>query len=115
MTDRLIVYGTLRTSYPTLARLGLDDIVRVVGQCRFTATMRDLGPYPGVVLDGRGSCEGELVEVLDPRAWPVLDRFEGAEYRRVVLTCDEPAGTDAWIYELVMPAGTVVETGVWPG
>jgi gamma-glutamylcyclotransferase (GGCT)/AIG2-like uncharacterized protein YtfP len=114
MGEHLVVYGTLQTPYPTFARLGLSDLVRVVGRCRFTATLRDLGAYPGVVLDGRGPCHGELVEVLHPRAWAVLDAFEGVEYRRVRITCDDPAATEAWIYEIVTPAGTVVESGVWP-
>jgi gamma-glutamylcyclotransferase (GGCT)/AIG2-like uncharacterized protein YtfP len=112
--DHLVVYGTLQSPYPTLDRLGLSAAVRVVGPCRFTATLRDLGAYPGVVLDGRGPCRGELVEVLDGRAWSVLDAFEGHEYRRVRIVCDEPAGAEAWIYELVTPAGTVVDSGAWP-
>jgi gamma-glutamylcyclotransferase (GGCT)/AIG2-like uncharacterized protein YtfP len=112
--EHLVLYGTLQSPYPMLGRLGLVDAVRVVGRCRFTATLRDLGAYPGVVLDGRGPCHGELVEVLDPGAWPVLDAFEGHEYRRVRVVCDEPAGTEAWIYELVSAAGSVVESGVWP-
>ena len=114
MGEHLIVYGTLQSPFPMLGRLGLGDAVRVVGRCRFTATLRDLGAYPGVVLDGRGPCHGELVEVLHPRAWPVLDDFEGHEYRRVRIVCDEPAGTEAWIYEMLAPVGTVVESGTWP-
>jgi gamma-glutamylcyclotransferase (GGCT)/AIG2-like uncharacterized protein YtfP len=112
--EHLVVYGTLQSPYPTFGRLGLDGAVRPVGRCRFTATLRDLGAYPGVVLDGRGPCHGELVEVLEPAVWAVLDAFEGHEYRRVRIVCDEPAGTEAWIYELVMPIGTVVDSGVWP-
>jgi gamma-glutamylcyclotransferase (GGCT)/AIG2-like uncharacterized protein YtfP len=114
VSGHLIVYGTLQSGYPTFDRLGLGDAVRMVGRCRFRGTMRDLGAYPGVVLDGGRVCEGDLVEVLDDRAWPVLDRFEGAEYRRVLITCDEPHDTDAWIYEMVTPAGTVVPSGRWP-
>ena len=114
MTAYLVVYGTLQSPYPTFDRLGLGAAVRVLGPCRFTATLRDLGPYPGIVLDGRGPCHGELVEVLDARAWSVLDAFEGDEYRRVRIMCDEPAGAVAWIYEMLIPAGTVVEAGVWP-
>jgi gamma-glutamylcyclotransferase (GGCT)/AIG2-like uncharacterized protein YtfP len=112
--ELLVVYGTLQSPHPTFGRLGLDGAVRLVGRCRFTATLRDLGAYPGVVLDGRGPCHGELVEVLEPSAWTVLDAFEGHEYRRVRIVCDEPAGTGAWIYELVTPVGTVVDSGVWP-
>jgi gamma-glutamylcyclotransferase (GGCT)/AIG2-like uncharacterized protein YtfP len=112
--EHLVVYGTLQSPYPTFGRLGLAGAVRLVGRCRFTATLRDLGAYPGVVLDGRGPCHGELVEVLEPSAWAVLDAFEGHEYRRVRIVCDAPAGTEAWIYELVTPVGTVVSSGVWP-
>src|SRR5262249_18811397 len=68
----LVVSGTVQWPYPTFAGLGRAEMVRVVGPCRFTATLRDLGPYPGIVLDGRGPRHGELVEVLDARAWTVL-------------------------------------------
>jgi gamma-glutamylcyclotransferase (GGCT)/AIG2-like uncharacterized protein YtfP len=112
--DRLVAYGTLQSSYPTLDRLGLAAVVRPAGRCRFRGTIRDLGAYPGLVLDDGGDCEGELLAVGDPRAWAVLDRFEGAGYRRVRITCDEPAGAEAWVYEMVTPAGTPVPGGVWP-
>ena len=111
--DHLVAYGTLQSSYPTLARLGLAAAVRPAGRCRFRGTIRDLGPYPGFVLDGGGDCHGELLAVLEPRAWAVLDRFEGAEYRRLRITCVEPAGAEAWIYEMVVPAGEPVAGGVW--
>ncbi len=60
-------------------------------------------PYPGVVLDQEGDeVPGFMLE--SPQLedhWPILDRYEGSEYRRVVttVTLEDGRELESIIYE----------------
>lgn len=90
----LFVYGTLRRGeerHPALARHG------VLGgeAATTTGTLLDLGPYPGLIVDGeKASVKGEIYDASDPDAlFAELDPIEtfrgfgvpGSLYRRAIV------------------------------
>lgn len=103
---RLAVYGTLGAGRPNhhhLAPLGgvwSRGVVR--GRFQEKGWGAEMG-FRGLRLDPEGEEIG--VELLESDAladhWDRLDAFEGAEYRRVVVTVKTAAGcVDAFIYVL---------------
>jgi gamma-glutamylcyclotransferase (GGCT)/AIG2-like uncharacterized protein YtfP len=94
----LFAYGLLRPgqpSWPLVAPFaaGRPRAATVPG------TVSDTGRgYPGWLPDGAGTTPGMIVPLRDPAAlMPLLDRYEGTEYRRVrvVVPAD---GTVCWAY-----------------
>jgi len=73
--DRLIgLYGTLRDE-EVRRSLGLAGKLRRIGRFRLQGILYDLGPYPALG-PGKGVVHGELYEVLDSGAFPIMDAFE---------------------------------------
>lgn len=118
VTERLFVYGTLRrgqTAYPLL-----QPHVRTSAPAHLRGSMYAFAAgYPGVILDGDTSLQGEVVEVDDLEAvLPVLDAYEGEEFTRVQTEVEGPGGlVRAWVYVLADPGtaagGTLVPSGDW--
>lgn len=105
-SHRLAVYGTLapgKANEHELAHLdGRWILGRVRGRLRNEGWGAELGS-PGVVLGADGSdVDVHVLESADLAGeWGRLDAFEGAEYRRVLVTVDTDEGPlDAFIYEL---------------
>ena len=105
----LFVYGTLlrgEERHPVLVR---HHAAGGEGASTF-GTLLDLGPYPGLVLDGRaGSVVGELYQPPNPAAlFAELDEIEGfrgfgaagSVYRRAIVRVhrDGFGSTPAWTY-----------------
>jgi gamma-glutamylcyclotransferase (GGCT)/AIG2-like uncharacterized protein YtfP len=118
--ELLIVYGTLRSGTGWRERLGVDHLVRSAGPCSITGSLYDLGWYPGLVLEPTGrpvACE--VLELLDPSALAVFDRFEGfdpatpdaGEYRRV--TIDDPVRAWIYVFERPVRSDQLVPGGDW--
>lgn len=80
---RLFAYGTLMRKMS--AHSLIAGRVRFVGTGTIAGLLFDLGEYPAAV-EGHGIIHGELYEVIDPRLWEELDRYEGCNY-------DEPEET----------------------
>ena len=105
-TARLFVYGTLRRGYENkFARL-LQKHSRFLGPGQIRARIHQFARYPGAVLSERTeeTIRGELYQVGDARVWGELDRYEGSEmFRRVITTVQLDSGhsLDAWIYVLI--------------
>lgn len=72
----VLVYGTLCASEPAHARLNLRASLTYRGRRRVPGTLYDLGPYPGLVLDG-GEARAELYRIDDAQVLARLDRYEG--------------------------------------
>ncbi len=65
---------------------------------RVPGTVYDTGlGWPALLLDGGGTAEGTLIPLRDPaELLPVLDRYEGPDYRRTRLVTAD--GDAAWAY-----------------
>jgi gamma-glutamylcyclotransferase (GGCT)/AIG2-like uncharacterized protein YtfP len=124
----LFVYGTLRRGeerHPALARHGA-----VGGEKAATAgTLLDLGPYPGLIVDGQNaSIAGELYVAPDPDAlFAELDAIEtfrgfgvpGSLYRRAIVRVRraDHGSTLAWTYVYAgsRDGSRVIPSGDWLG
>ncbi|MEG0222597.1 MAG: gamma-glutamylcyclotransferase family protein [Comamonas sp.] len=71
---QVAVYGTLRRGGSNDIRRWQAD-VRWLGHCRLPGQLHDLGPYPGLVLDGSYKVLAEVYE-LNPALERELDRVE---------------------------------------
>jgi gamma-glutamylcyclotransferase (GGCT)/AIG2-like uncharacterized protein YtfP len=124
----VFVYGTLRRGeerHPALLRHTVTG-----GEAATTAgTLLDLGPYPGLVVDGQGgSVTGELYGIPDSDSlFEELDAIEtfrgfgvpGSLYRRAVVRV-RTAGSGsklAWTYVCLDPptGSPVIGSGDWRG
>jgi gamma-glutamylcyclotransferase (GGCT)/AIG2-like uncharacterized protein YtfP len=126
MTNKILVYGTLRVGQGAYSGFKLDRDTRHLGTVRVPGAMYHLGGFPGVVLDG--DLDGfwaDLLEVTDADAVPgVLQRLDGYEgyneeapdkslyLRREI---DLPGYGPAFIYEINrdMSARIRVASGDW--
>ncbi|MFL5295110.1 MAG: gamma-glutamylcyclotransferase [Phenylobacterium sp.] len=102
---RLAVYGSLapgKSNHHQLAGLAGEWRAGVVRGERVEAGWGTAGGFPGLKLDADG---GEVaVQVFTsadlPQHWARLDRFEGADYRRVtteVMTADGPLAAQVYV------------------
>lgn len=120
---RLFVYGHLRRGQVGYERLGLAQHVQWLGEAQVHGRLYDLGDYPGLVLEGEGRVQGELLAFNDPVLWASLDEYEdcdpenpdASEYRRVEI---ELLGAGrAWTYVYNRPVGdlALIAGGRWIG
>jgi gamma-glutamylcyclotransferase (GGCT)/AIG2-like uncharacterized protein YtfP len=121
MTERVFVYGTLRTGASNAWRMAGS---RLLGPGTVRGRLYRVAWYPALVLDPRaGEVRGELHDV--PCAMlPGLDRFEGvsaagegSEYRRIRARVTLPGGSEveAWVWEWRAPMAGLPEIsdGEW--
>lgn len=100
MTGRLFAYGTLQYADIVTAVTGLE----LPGSAATLRGYRCEGVrgefYPGIVTDSSQRVTGTLYRGLPPASLVALDRFEGDEYlRRVVtVTTDDGRNQQAWCY-----------------
>jgi gamma-glutamylcyclotransferase (GGCT)/AIG2-like uncharacterized protein YtfP len=102
--DRLFIYGTL---LPDLVRPPFDVLVAKLtplGPATVRGRLYDLGPYPGLVLDGAASTvRGELFALpKEPALLAAFDDYEGScLYRRVECRATTAIGetSPCWVYE----------------
>jgi gamma-glutamylcyclotransferase (GGCT)/AIG2-like uncharacterized protein YtfP len=121
MSDYLFVYGTLRKGDARAHRL--LGAARFVSKGTVSGRLYDLGDYPGLRKTPRGGARvgGEVYELAGPdpeRRLAILDRYEGAEFRRarVVVRLRDGRVHRAWAYVLANqpPKGTrPIPTGVY--
>jgi gamma-glutamylcyclotransferase (GGCT)/AIG2-like uncharacterized protein YtfP len=113
----LFLYGTLRRGAPMHALV--EGRARYVGPAETEGRLVDLGAFPAFVAEAApGECvKGDLFEIHAGEAetlLDVLDRYEGAKFRRERFRVHGPAGAvDAWLYRFVgdARAARVVEGG----
>jgi len=122
----VFVYGTLRRGeerHPALLRHAATG-----GEAAATdGTLLDLGPYPGLIVDGpRGSVAGEVYRAPDPDAlFAELDAIEtfrgfrapGSLYRRAIVRVRQAnlGSTLAWTYVYAgsREGSRVIASGDW--
>lgn len=103
--ELVVLYGSLMSDVDPEERPDeLATLLRKIGGATVRGELFDLGEYPGL-KSGEGRVEGELYEVLDHRAFQVLDgveRYDATDpdrslyIRRLVRLVEPPR--DAWVY-----------------
>ena len=108
---RLFCYGTL--VYPqVMTRVTGRWWVPVPARLPGYAAYRLRGvPYPGLVAEAGAQTEGVLYEGLTRHHLRLLDRYEGAWYRRRLVRLAD--GGRAWAYVLAPSARHRLETRRW--
>lgn len=107
MINKLFVYGTLAPGKPNehiLSDLtGSWQPAKVKGLLLEAGWGAEVG-YPGVKLDGNGEDVDGLIFSSDDLDdyWEMLDKFEGDEYRRVLVSARLEDGSiqKVYVYEL---------------
>lgn len=131
MTNLLFVYGSLmpalKTPFGFEQRTRLASESTSLGRATLSATLYNLGNYPGIVISNGGeTVHGTLLHLATPaQTFEWLDPFEdiipgrdlaAAEYQRSIHTiaCGG-AEVRAWVYVLrrVPPAALIVASGIW--
>jgi gamma-glutamylcyclotransferase (GGCT)/AIG2-like uncharacterized protein YtfP len=126
VSDRLFVYGTLRSDAGHPMRKVLAQGARHRGAGWVHGTLVVVDWYPGLVTaPPPARVFGELWEVSDAGIWAPLDQYEGCgprdpsphEYQRATLrvTSEELGEVDAWAYLYAAPVDglAVIESGDW--
>jgi gamma-glutamylcyclotransferase (GGCT)/AIG2-like uncharacterized protein YtfP len=112
VTVRLFVYGTLAPGEVSWSRL--EPRVSEARPATAAGRLYDTGRgYPGAVFgSGAGVVHGWICEI-DDGALGSLDEFEGDEYERVAVRCDD--GTEALAYHWIAPLDgcAPIESGNW--
>lgn len=100
MTGRLFAYGTLRFAaiFAAVSDLKLRGVTASLRGYRCEGVRG--AAYPAIIEDPSRSVTGRLYHGLSPTALNALDRFEGDEYRRRVVTVVAVDGRaqQAWCY-----------------
>ncbi|WP_317496393.1 gamma-glutamylcyclotransferase family protein [Haloechinothrix sp. LS1_15] len=107
-TDRLAIYGTLMRG--ATAWCFLEPLVAVhEGECTLPGTLYDtLRGYPAYCEGSGPGVPAQCVRLHDPdAAWPELDRYEGPEYQRRLITL--PSGPACWVYVWISPVDGMPE------
>lgn len=98
----LFVYGTLRKNYKLKLKDKVADSIKYFGQAKVSASLYDIGKYPGAIKeDNRNEVIGDVFVVNDPkRVFKVLDEYEGDEFKRQKNRVRLRSGksVNAWIY-----------------
>lgn len=112
--ERVFVYGTLRrggSNHFRMEKAGFLSPATAIGR------LYQIDWYPGLVLDAAaGVIIGEVYQV-PPDVMEELDRFEGAEYRRLQAPVRLPDGetVSAWVWEWLGPVDETrrITSGDW--
>jgi gamma-glutamylcyclotransferase (GGCT)/AIG2-like uncharacterized protein YtfP len=96
---RLFAYGTLEQPALMAAltgRVPRSGPAKLPGHRRGRLPMRT---YPGLAIDAGSEVAGTLYSGLTSRELGLLDRYEGPEYRRVLMYLQTDGGRRrAWVY-----------------
>ena len=100
--DKLFVYGTLMKKANHPMHKVLSRYAKYLGEATACGKLYQIADYPGMVEYPRCKemVKGELYEILDKkRLFLALDRYEGAEYEKRVVSVETKEGeTNAWVY-----------------
>lgn len=118
--EKVFVYGTLRPGHG--ANYMLDGKAKHVGPTRISATMYNLGWFPGIKVSGDGqfisegpTVVGDVYEIEGDDLSSRLDSYEGYPtlYDRKQVTAEN--GETVWVYEInQQPNGdSLMPTGNW--
>lgn len=89
----------------------LAEHARSICPAQVLGLLYDFGSYPGA-RPGDGFIQGEIFRLENPTAiLAELDRYEGSEYERTVISAN---GVDCWIYWYVgLEPGRLIPSGDW--
>ena len=119
VVDRVFVYGTFRLGEP--ARAMIDGYVESHEPASITGRIYAFAEgWPGMVEDDDAVVVGELLWLQElAAALPLLDAYEGEEFRRVLRLARRADGASmyAWCYMLADAAtaatGALIPHGDW--
>lgn len=112
---RLFVYGTLQPQAGTRMGQWIADRLAASQEARAVGTIHAVhggnGWFPALVQGG-GAVRGIVCDLrLKPGERALLDRYEGAEYRRICLPVRTVQGTrsavQAYVWRISLPAGAI--------
>lgn len=97
MKNKVFVYGTLKRGFGNYERI-LENSSTFLGEytSKEKYSMLNFGPFPGVLLNGKGKIKGEVFEV-DNNTFKRLDELEGYPHFYNRLEIDTIYGK-AWMY-----------------
>ena len=102
MVRFLFVYGTLRSEFDNPHARFLRAGAEFAGKATAKGSIFRIKHYPGFCLEPAGTVRGELYRLHTPAVTlDVLDRYEGAEYDRVLIQARPAVDGDAieaWVY-----------------
>jgi len=88
----------------------LHQSAALVGWGRVRGRLQRFKRYTGIVLEptARKWIPGEIYRLADNRILAALDRYEGAEFERVVINVARAEGSrlPCWIYQVRLRGGT---------
>jgi gamma-glutamylcyclotransferase (GGCT)/AIG2-like uncharacterized protein YtfP len=100
--DYLFVYGTLRKNYNLKLKDKVADDITYLGQAKISASLYDIGEYPGAIKENRhDEVVGDVFVLNDAeKVFKVLDKYEGSEFSRDKNKVKLRSGKsiNAWIY-----------------
>ncbi|MCK2238038.1 MULTISPECIES: gamma-glutamylcyclotransferase [unclassified Crossiella] len=111
--DRVFVYGTLQPGCSAWS-LAAPWVSGTPRRASVPGTLYDTGEgWPGLLAGTDGEVPGWLLPLADPvAALPVLDEYEGAEYRRIRITLAD--GTVCWTYVFTAATDGFRVVPSWP-
>ena len=112
--ERVFVYGTLRRGGSNHFRM---EQAEFLSSGTVNGRLYQIDWYPGLVLDDKaGEIIGEIYQV-PPAVLEELDRFEGAEYRRLQTQArlSDGGNVSAWVWEWLGPVDEIrlIKSGDW--
>lgn len=100
--DYLFVYGTLRKKYNLKLKDKVADDITYLGQAKISASLYDIGEYPGAIKENNhDEVVGDVFVLNDAeKVFKVLDKYEGNEFSRQKNKVKLRSGKsiNAWIY-----------------
>lgn len=98
----LFAYGTLKRGCSNPWSRRLWSRASFAGGASLPGRLYDLGPYPAYVEDHDAGARvhGEVAELEDAGILEELDRYEGAEYERLLrrVRLEDGGEREAWVY-----------------
>ncbi len=101
-TEHVIFYGTLVGNSPRQDQLGLRGMLKRVGPITIVGQLFELPTCPGYLAEGNREYTAEVYEILDNRAFAILDEFE--EYNPADPTLSRFIRQSVWVPELQIDA-----------
>ncbi|MBA2725515.1 MAG: gamma-glutamylcyclotransferase [Actinobacteria bacterium] len=103
-SDYIALYGSLRKQGEISDKPDLSEYLKPAGDAVIKGLLFDMGDYPALI-PGDGAIQGEVYEVVDRKAFVVVDEFErydpndvdGSLYVRRAVRLTKPK-LDAWVY-----------------
>ena len=96
ITKYIVFYGSLKKGKEAPVRSTIAQSFKYRSECTILGELYAHGKHPAL-KEGTRLIRGELYEILDDAALPILDQYESPNYTRTSIRVLQPP-LDAWIY-----------------